>query len=153
LKILHVVEGEGWGLAILAHGRPRSDEVTGRIHGAVFALLEVSAYRDLSMEAVAKCAGVSRPSLYRRYASLGEAALGALLSVRSTTVPMQHTKDERADLHSYFRFVAAAISKRSTIGRALRGVLAAALTEETFKSDFARFIEARRGPVRQRLLQ
>ena len=134
-------------------GRPRSEEVTLRIHKAVFAMLETGTHRDLSMESIAERAAVSRPALYRRYDSVGETVLGALLSVGTTIVPMKHSDELRKDLYAYFKSLGNAISKESTIGRALRGVLADALTDCNFAPGFARFVEERRRPVGERLLQ
>lgn len=134
-------------------GRPRSGEVTERIHAAVFALMKTGSYRALSLEAIATRAGVSRPALYRRYANVGQIMLGALQAAGSAILPMPHTNDVRKDLCFYFNSLVASIAEDSVIGRALRGVLAAALTDPTLGSDFAQFIEKRREPVRQRLLE
>jgi AcrR family transcriptional regulator len=133
-------------------GRPRSNEVTRRIHAAVFALIKRGSYQDLSIDAIAAAAGVSRPALYRRYSGVGQITLSALQAEGSAILPMARTSDVRKDLRSYFRSLAAVLAEDSVIGRALRGVLAAALTDASLGPDFAQFIEMRREPVRQRLL-
>jgi AcrR family transcriptional regulator len=134
-------------------GRPRSDQVTERIHAAVFAILEKASYGDLSMEAIAEHAQVSRPALYRRYANVGQTTLGALQATGPVILPMPDSGDIGKDLRSYFTSLVASIKEASVIGRALRGALAAALTDATLGPDFARFIHARQEPVRQRLLE
>ena len=134
-------------------GRPRSAEVTERIHAAVFALMKDVPYGELSLDAIAARAEVSRPALYRRYRSVAEVVLGALQAVGGTILPMPNTSDVRRDLCLYFRSLVASIAQDSIIGCALRGVLAGALTDPRFGTHFARFIEKRREPVRQRLLK
>ncbi len=47
-------------------GRPRRPETDRVIHNAVVELLQTVGYAELSYEAVARHAGVSRPTLYRR---------------------------------------------------------------------------------------
>lgn len=134
-------------------GRPQSEEVTEHIHAAVFLLLKNNLYRDLSLEAIAAKAGVSRPALYRRYASVGQVILGALQAAGSSIVQMPRTTEVQKDLYLYLRSLVSSIAEDSVIGRALRGVLAAALTDSMLDRDFALFIEKRREPVRRRLLE
>lgn len=134
-------------------GRPRSGHVTERIHGAVFELLKHEAYNEVTLEAIAEKAGVSRSALYRRYANVGQATLGSLLAAGAAALRMPHTPDLRKDLWLYLNSVASSIAEGTVIGEALRGVLAAALTDPGFAPHFARFIEMRREPVRQRLLE
>src|SRR5271165_2126617 len=133
-------------------GRPRSGNVTDRIHAAVFALMKDSPYGDLSVEAIAARAGVSRPALYRRYATVGQITLGALQAAGSTILPMPQTTDVRRDLCLYFNSLVTSIAEETVIGRALRGALATALRDPGLGPRFARFIDKRREPVRQRLL-
>lgn len=132
-------------------GRPRSAEVTERIHAAVFALMKDVPYGELSLDAIAARAEVSRPALYRRYRSVGEVTLAALEAAGGTILPMPYTTDIRRDLCLYFSSLVASIVEDSIIGRALRGVLATSLSDPSFGARFARFIEKRREPVRQRL--
>jgi AcrR family transcriptional regulator len=134
-------------------GRPRSGDVTDRIHAAVLSLMKNGSYGDLSIEAIAAKAGVSRPALYRRYATVGQITLGALQAAGSTILPMRQTTNVRRDLCLYFNSLVTSIAAETVTGRALRGVLASALTDPAFGPHFARFIEKRREPVRQRLAQ
>lgn len=133
-------------------GRPRSTDVTDRIHAAVLDLLKEGPYQSLSLDGIAARAGVSRPAFYRRYANVGQATLGSLLAIGGTILPMPKTKDVEADLVKYFHSLTAAIDAESPVGRALRGVLAGALTDPGLGLHFAAFIDKRREPVRQRLL-
>jgi AcrR family transcriptional regulator len=133
-------------------GRPRSGNVTEDIHAAVLAVLEGRFYGDLSMDRIAIKAGVSRPALYRRYATVGETVLGALQSKGPVILPLRGSADVRKDLCSYFRAFVAYIGKDSAISRALRGALAAALVDFDLLPHFAKFIAARRQPVLDRLL-
>jgi len=132
-------------------GRPRSGDVTDRIHTAVLSLMKNGSYGDLSIEAIAAKARVSRPALYRRYATVGQITLGALQAAGSIFLPMPQTTNVGKDLCHYFNSLVTAIAADTVTGRALRGVLASALTDPGFGPHFARFIENRREPVRQRL--
>jgi AcrR family transcriptional regulator len=61
-----------------ARGRPRDEEAGERILDAALALLGEAGYAGLSMEAVARRAGVSKPTLYRRWPSKADLATAAL---------------------------------------------------------------------------
>jgi AcrR family transcriptional regulator len=49
------------------NGRPRSVQITEKLHRALWDLLEELEYDEITMERVALAARVSRPTLYRRY--------------------------------------------------------------------------------------
>ncbi len=134
-----------------ALGRPRSEAVTQQLHAALWKLLEEEEFDALTMERVAETAGVTRPSLYRRYANLGELTLGALLSFGEAKLPMATTQDVSRDLRTYFAAVVRSLQPGTPVGRAMRGVLAHALTHPPFTQPFAAFLEARRRPVLVRL--
>jgi AcrR family transcriptional regulator len=133
-------------------GRPRSAYVTDNIHAAVFNILQKGSYQNLSIDAIAAQAGVSRPALYRRYVSVGQIALAALQARGPIILPMPSSTDVEKDLCSYFHALVDSIDKDSAVGRALRGALASALVDIDLQPHFARFIAARRRPVLDRLL-
>lgn len=132
-------------------GRPKSGVVTDRIHAAVFALLKRGGYSELSIDAISAQARVSRPAVYRRYTSVGQIVLAALEAKGPGMLPMPYTRDLKDDLCKYFQALAAAIKEHSTVGKALRGTLAAALVDRSFQRVFKRFIATRRQPVLDRL--
>jgi len=104
------------------------------------------------MDAIAAQAGVSRPALYRRYASVGQTALAALQARGPVVLPIPYSTNIEKDLCSYFNALVASLADNSAMGRALRGTLAASLVDIDLKPHFAQFITARRKPVLDRLL-
>ena len=78
-------------------GRPRSAEADIAIERATLELLPQHGLRGLSMEAVAKRAGVSKATLYRRFPSKRDLVAAALRSIR-TTQPAPDTGSVLGDL-------------------------------------------------------
>ncbi len=64
-----------------ARGRPRSAEAHGAILGAAAALLAEGGFTQLTMEAVAARAGVSKATVYRRWGSKEELVLDLVTSM------------------------------------------------------------------------
>lgn len=61
-----------------AAGRPREARIDGAIDEAVAAILAESGYAGLSIEAVARRAGVGRPTIYRRYHNKADLAISTI---------------------------------------------------------------------------
>lgn len=61
-------------------GRPRDPEVDAAILSAALRLLSEQGYGRMSIDAVAAAAGVSKPALYRRFATKADLATAALAS-------------------------------------------------------------------------
>lgn len=78
-------------------GRPRDASVDKAILRAARKRLSLAGYEHMTIEDVAKDAGVSRPAVYRRWASKEELVIAAIASMIS---PTRHdpTGDVRADL-------------------------------------------------------
>jgi AcrR family transcriptional regulator len=57
--------------------RPRDPEVDARILRAVRSLIDVVGVAEVTVDAVANCAGVSRPTIYRRWATRAELLFAA----------------------------------------------------------------------------
>ncbi|MFN8662177.1 MAG: TetR/AcrR family transcriptional regulator [Thermomicrobiales bacterium] len=94
-------------------GRPRVPETDRRILDAALRLLARDGYARMSVDAVAASAGVTKPTIYRRYrskAELAEAALAALAAERDASAPDQ-TGDLRADLVAQLRHFRAGVSR------------------------------------------
>jgi AcrR family transcriptional regulator len=78
-------------------GRPRSADLDARIMEAAFAVLEQEGYPGLSIDAVARVAGTTRPSVYRRFASRA-VLLMAVLGSRYGVDPAPDTGTIEGDL-------------------------------------------------------
>lgn len=108
-----------------ARGRPRDPETDRRILGAALRLLARDGYARMSLDAVAALAGVTKPTIYRRYqgkAALAEAALAALAATRDESVPVA-TGVLRADLVAQLRHFRRGVSRPA--GVALVGTVLA----------------------------
>ncbi|MFJ3974638.1 TetR/AcrR family transcriptional regulator [Streptomyces sp. NPDC090021] len=82
-----------------APGRPRSDEASARILRATVELLAESGAANVSVDAVAGRAGVSRPTVYRRWKDRTELIAAAVRDAFAQTNPeAPHTVDPLADL-------------------------------------------------------
>jgi len=82
-------------------GRPRAPEVDRAILDATAELLGESGLDGTSIEAVALRAGVSRPTIYRRYANRGALVEAATRDAFDRyTAPPLPTRDAMADVHA-----------------------------------------------------
>ncbi|MGK9220450.1 MULTISPECIES: TetR/AcrR family transcriptional regulator [unclassified Microbacterium] len=61
-------------------GRPRDAQLDHAILDAALAILDEAGYQELSLEAVARKAGTSRPAIYRRWPGRARLALAAISS-------------------------------------------------------------------------
>ncbi len=83
-------------------GRPRSAEVDAAIERVTLELLPEHGLRGLRMEEVAARAGVSKATLYRRFASKKELVTAALGAIR-TSQPAPDTGSVTGDLLALFK--------------------------------------------------
>lgn len=104
-------------------GRPRSAAAERAIIDAALAELEDVGYQGLTIENVAKRAGVGRPTIYRRWPDRDALVVGALIA---TVPPLRapSTEDPVADLRSLVSGFVAGIA-RSPAARAVLAVHAA----------------------------
>jgi AcrR family transcriptional regulator len=119
------IESVDTGETSPARGRPRDPETDRRILEATLRLLGQEGYARMSLDAVAAAAGVTKPTIYRRYrgkAELAEAALAALAADRDASAPRE-VGDLRADLIAHLRHFRAGVSRPS--GVALVGTVLA----------------------------
>lgn len=72
-------------------GRPRDNNIDRRIHAATRELLSQSGYGTLTLEAVARRAGTTKPSLYRRWASKAELVTDVLADAAPTLTEVPGT--------------------------------------------------------------
>lgn len=116
-------------------GRPRDEGLTRRILASTSELLERSGYAELTVEAVARHAGVSRSTVYKRWPTLPHLVLDATEQRRGSTP--RHADDERATPDTgtlrgdLVAVVGHGMSLLSDLGRVgvLRGLLSEALQD------------------------
>ncbi len=68
-------------------GRPMSTEIHAAIIDATNRLLETQSVGELTINGIAKAAGVSRPAIYRRWSNPREIALDSFLESASRSIP------------------------------------------------------------------
>ena len=117
-------------------GRPRSQAHDDAILDAAVQMLAEVGYTRLSMEGVATAAGVSKPTLYLRYASKAELVAAAFARVRMDEAPPL-SGDLRADLVAQLRHL------RATFERVGMSVLGVCLAEEEHVPDLIEELRAR----------
>ena len=67
-------------------GRPRSKKADLAIHKATLELLGTIGFEAMSIEAIAKCAGVGKTTIYRRYNNKEELVADAIENIRQEVV-------------------------------------------------------------------
>jgi AcrR family transcriptional regulator len=122
--------------AIRGRGRPRSTEHDDAILDAAVSLMREVGYARMSMEAVAAAAGVSKPTLYLRYAGKAELVVAAHERVRVGDAPAP-TGDLRADLVAQLRHL------HDVFARLGMSVIGVCLTEEDSLPDLIAALRAR----------
>ena len=131
-------------------GRPRSERARKAILGAAAELLLARGLSEVSMDAVAERAGVSKATIYRWWPTKETLALDALYT-EWAAAPSQ-TRDTgslRGDLLSMLRPWARLAGSRP-YGRVVAALLTEAQTDPVFGAEYRqRFLEPRREQVRE----
>lgn len=132
-------------------GRPRSERARRAILQAAADLLLDEGPAQVSMDAVAQRAGVSKATIYRWWPSRERLALDALLEWTATGSSPRDTGSLRADLLSHVRPWVREIRRRP-FARVLAEFVTKAQSDPAFAEDYRRhFVEPRRAPMRAAL--
>lgn len=127
-------------------GRPREAETDQRILDAAYRLMAQQGYVRMSMDAVAAEAGVTKPTIYRRWPAKIDLAMAAIVAACDPSRPAV-TGDTRADLIAELEHFRRAISRPN--GMALLGTVLA--EEHETPELLAAFREYLVAPRRQAL--
>ena len=103
-------------------GRPRDEQAEQSIIDSTIAILDEEGFAGLSIEAVAARAGVSRPTVYRRWPTKLDLAVDAVLR-KAPPLDVTETEDPQADLR---RLVSGLVTEMT--GSPTGRVIAAAFT-------------------------
>jgi len=129
-------------------GRPRSERARRAILRAAADLLLDEGTPQISMDAVAERAGVSKATIYRWWPSKERLALDALLEWAATGSSPRDTGSLRGDLLSLVRPWVREIRRRP-FGRVIAALLTEAQSDPGFAEDYRHhFVEPRREPMR-----
>jgi len=132
-------------------GRPRSEDSHEAILGAVVALLEQEGYGALTIESVARQAGVGKQTIYRWWKSKAELVLEAYANHAASKLPVPDKGSLRADLESFF---CAAFKRLTDIsGPTMRGLMADAVYDPEFLEILREVLIAKRRAVLYRVLE
>src|SRR5689334_23889387 len=104
-------------------GRPRDGRVDTAVLSATRRLLAETGYRELSIEAVARRAGVHRPAIYRRWRTKAELVHAAVYPEGDVTLRVVDTGDFARDLRTSVRN-AIALFSRPEVMAAVPGLMA-----------------------------
>jgi AcrR family transcriptional regulator len=137
---------QGRGFKSESRGRPRSEESEEAILAATIRLLSVKPLRDISIEEIARKAGVGKATIYKWWPSKAYVALDAFLRKTNRMVPTPDTGSVRKDILEQLRSVMAFY--RSPAGRILGQFVAESQNDPEFASLFRNlFLKPRREAV------
>jgi AcrR family transcriptional regulator len=126
-----------------SRGRPRSEESEEAILAATIQLLSTKPLRDISLEEIARRAGVGKATIYKWWPSKAYVALDAFLRKANRMVPMPDTGSVRGDISEQIRSIV--VFYKSPAGRILGQFVAESQSDKEFASLFReRFLKPRR---------
>ena len=129
-------------------GRPRSEAARRAILRAAGDLLARDGFADVSVEAIAVEAGVSKATIYRWWPGKAAVVMDAFLAAAGPCAPFPDTGCLEEDLRGQMRALARAFSGR--MGTVLRGVLAEAQSDPEAAEAFrTRYLAPRRAETRR----
>lgn len=119
-------------------GRPRSEAAQQAILSAARNLLLQNGYADVTVEAIAAQAGVSKATIYRWWPGKAAVVLEAFLAASGPCLRRPDTECPAADLRGQLQGLAAALA--GPVGTVLRGVLTEAQSDpevaETLRAGY-----------------
>ncbi|MCC7547726.1 MAG: TetR/AcrR family transcriptional regulator [Burkholderiales bacterium] len=129
-------------------GRPRSEHSHEAILDAVLRLLEAEGYDALTIEGVARQAGVGKQTIYRWWKCKAELVLEAYANHAASKTPVPDRGSLRADLEA---FLGVAFKRLTDIsGPIMRGLMADAVHDDEFREVLvSAFVAKRHDALRQ----
>ncbi len=128
-------------------GRPRRVATDAAIHAATRSLLADVGYGELTIEGVARLAGVGKPTIYRRHDSKASLVAAALVETLEDVNPaVSDTGDAAADLRGLLGNLAVALG--TDFGRAMREIVSPAARDEHLAELFEAATADRRTLIR-----
>lgn len=133
-------------------GRPRSEKAQKAILNATHDLLNEKGGAGLTVEAIARRAGVGKPTIYRWWPSMADIVLDVVLRQADADIPVPSFKSLRETLGQFLRQ-----SVKANVdwgGVHLRFLMAHAQKDEKFRKRFRdNFVAKRRAILNSILLQ
>ena len=133
-------------------GRPRSLASEQAILTAAWKLLQTCSVRKLSIEAIAREAGVGKTTIYRWWPSKAAVVVDAFLAQVEASLPFPETETAAASLALQMQQVVKILS--GDVGRIVAQIIAEGQCDpEALESFCDRFLNPRRDAARQVILQ
>ncbi len=126
-------------------GRPRSEKSRNAIIDATDALLNEGGGAGLTVEAVARRAGVGKPTIYRWWPTLADLVLDVLLRQADAAIPVVRYGSLRETLRPFLLLSVRSINQGA--GSHLRFLMSQAQLDEAFRVRFRTHFTARRRAV------
>lgn len=126
-------------------GRPRSEAAHRAILDATVDIVQEQGYGGLTMEAIARRAGVSKQTIYRWWPTRAAVLLEAINDRANVLAPDEDRGSLEADLRVFMRRAMA--GPRTQVGRALTGLMAEAQIDPDFAASFRKGYLGRRRAV------
>lgn len=137
-------------MTVRAPGRPRSEEARRAVLASVTAMIDERGYGEVTMEGIARRAGVSKQTVYRWWSSPAAIVLEALNDGASRIAPLAETGDLEHDLRLFAR--RSVLGASGKVARLLTALMAEAQCDESFAESFREgFLAQRRAVLRQLL--
>ena len=129
-------------------GRPRSEHSHEAILSAVLALLEKEGYQCITIQGVAREAGVGKQTIYRWWRCRAELVLEAYANHAASKVPVPDKGSLQADLEF---FLSTAFRRLTNVtGSIMRGLMADAVLDQEFGTILRDvFLSRRRQALRE----
>jgi AcrR family transcriptional regulator len=131
-------------------GRPRSESARRAILGATTDLIERDGYGRVTMESIARHAGVSKQTVYRWWPTKAAILLEALNEGAAAISPLRDTGSFETDLRTFLRSTVAGARRN---GRLLAALMAEAQFDEDLAEAFRTGFLARRRGILGELLE
>jgi AcrR family transcriptional regulator len=125
-------------------GRPRSEAARDAILGAALELVEEEGYAALTMEGIARRAGVSKQTVYRWWSSKAAIVLEGLNEGAAAIAPLPEAGSLAEELRVFIR--RSVLGARGRTAKLLVALMAEAQLDESFAGSFRDgFLAQRRG--------
>lgn len=133
-----------------AVGRPRNEQTRRLILQSALRLLEDVSLQALTIEAIARAAGVSKATIYRWWNSKALLVLDAFIEHHIIKTPMDHEVPPGEAIFAHMRLLAAQYAQLP--GRIVAQIVAEAQNDPSIGREFReRFHYGRRAVVREKL--
>jgi len=137
--------------AKVPRGRPRSEHSHEAILDAVLSLLEAEGYGALTIEGVARHAGVGKQTIYRWWKCKAELVLEAYANHAASKLPVPDRGSLRGDLEA---FLTAGFKRLTDISAPImRGLMADAVHDEEFRAVLLSAFIAKRAEALKQIFE